>query len=206
MAEKPNPYPSPQMQQQQYSYDPSGQHPSEAYRSSPTGPSMSQAPSLPPIHHLEGQEIQQQPQYVPVVMNGAPMQQHQPPYPPPSYQYQNGAMQQAMPSNGHANGQTGMMRFPIPPQSTLESRQMSGGRHKKEIKRRTKTGCLTCRKRRIKVSAYIHCQLRMMGCCDKVASKNSATVRSEELSEANSLASLARPNLPLQRNHRLTSE
>lgn len=27
---------------------------------------------------------------------------------------------------------------------------MSGGRHKKEIKRRTKTGCLTCRKRRIK--------------------------------------------------------
>lgn len=28
---------------------------------------------------------------------------------------------------------------------------MSGGRHKKEIKRRTKTGCLTCRKRRIKV-------------------------------------------------------
>lgn len=28
--------------------------------------------------------------------------------------------------------------------------QLSGGRHKKEIKRRTKTGCLTCRKRRIK--------------------------------------------------------
>ncbi|KHE85890.1 hypothetical protein GE21DRAFT_1205279 [Neurospora crassa] len=27
---------------------------------------------------------------------------------------------------------------------------LSGGRHKKEIKRRTKTGCLTCRKRRIK--------------------------------------------------------
>lgn len=42
---------------------------------------------------------------------------------------------------------------------------MSGGRHKKEIKRRTKTGCLTCRKRRIKVcgkgslysyKAYVH--------------------------------------------------
>lgn len=28
---------------------------------------------------------------------------------------------------------------------------LSGGRHKKEVKRRTKTGCLTCRKRRIKV-------------------------------------------------------
>ena len=40
------------------------------------------------------------------------------------------------------------MRYPIPP---ADSRLMSGGRHKKEIKRRTKTGCLTCRKRRIKV-------------------------------------------------------
>ncbi|KAI5808737.1 hypothetical protein DFH27DRAFT_522152 [Peziza echinospora] len=40
------------------------------------------------------------------------------------------------------------LRFPLP-QVTPE-RIMSGGRHKKEIKRRTKTGCLTCRKRRIK--------------------------------------------------------
>ena len=31
------------------------------------------------------------------------------------------------------------------------NRMLSGGRHKKEVKRRTKTGCLTCRKRRIKV-------------------------------------------------------
>lgn len=30
-------------------------------------------------------------------------------------------------------------------------RGFSSGRHKKEVKRRTKTGCLTCRKRRIKV-------------------------------------------------------
>ncbi|KAK6335516.1 hypothetical protein TWF696_002289 [Orbilia brochopaga] len=34
--------------------------------------------------------------------------------------------------------------------SMPSERIMSGGRHKKEIKRRTKTGCLTCRKRRIK--------------------------------------------------------
>lgn len=40
------------------------------------------------------------------------------------------------------------LRYPLP---AAESRVMSGGRHKKEIKRRTKTGCLTCRKRRIKV-------------------------------------------------------
>lgn len=41
------------------------------------------------------------------------------------------------------------VRYPLPPPS--DGRVMSGGRHKKEIKRRTKTGCLTCRKRRIKV-------------------------------------------------------
>lgn len=40
--------------------------------------------------------------------------------------------------------------LPIAPSES--HRIMSGGRHKKEVKRRTKTGCLTCRKRRIKVS------------------------------------------------------
>ena len=44
------------------------------------------------------------------------------------------------------------LRYPIAP---ADSRMMSGGRHKKEIKRRTKTGCLTCRKRRIKVRCSI---------------------------------------------------
>lgn len=41
------------------------------------------------------------------------------------------------------------IRYPLP--AATDGRMMSGGRHKKEIKRRTKTGCLTCRKRRIKV-------------------------------------------------------
>ena len=35
------------------------------------------------------------------------------------------------------------------------SKMLSGGRHKKEVKRRTKTGCLTCRKRRIKVRWFL---------------------------------------------------
>lgn len=60
---------------------------------------------------------------------------------------------QTLPHPGHVypnvtsdpNGQN--MRFALP---VNDSRVMSGGRHKKEIKRRTKTGCLTCRKRRIK--------------------------------------------------------
>lgn len=35
------------------------------------------------------------------------------------------------------------------------SKMLSSARHKKEVKRRTKTGCLTCRKRRIKVCVAI---------------------------------------------------
>ncbi|GAB1318581.1 Negative acting factor [Madurella fahalii] len=43
------------------------------------------------------------------------------------------------------------MRFALAPGLAHDPRiALSGGRHKKEIKRRTKTGCLTCRKRRIK--------------------------------------------------------
>ncbi|KAK4097407.1 hypothetical protein N658DRAFT_434073 [Parathielavia hyrcaniae] len=43
------------------------------------------------------------------------------------------------------------MRFALAPGLGHDPRiALSGGRHKKEIKRRTKTGCLTCRKRRIK--------------------------------------------------------
>lgn len=40
--------------------------------------------------------------------------------------------------------------LPIAPSGS--HRLLSGGRHKKEVKRRTKTGCMTCRRRRIKVS------------------------------------------------------
>jgi white-opaque regulator 2 len=45
-------------------------------------------------------------------------------------------------------------RFPIAPTSDPNS-IISAGRHKKEIKKRTKTGCMTCRKRRIKVGNLI---------------------------------------------------
>jgi hypothetical protein len=64
-------------------------------------------------------------------------------------------MPPTMPSNA-PNGHSGIMRYPIPPQAPMDVRQMSGGRHKKEIKRRTKSGCLTCRKRRIKVCVFFY--------------------------------------------------
>lgn len=118
---------------------------------------MSQQALLPPIQQLEQHNQQQQPmqsqaqqhQYTQPSMNGATqIQHHMQPAPHDSYQhYSDNAVPQPMPPNGTPNGQP--MRYPLPPQS-LDARQMAGGRHKKEIKRRTKTGCLTCRKRRIK--------------------------------------------------------
>ena len=42
------------------------------------------------------------------------------------------------------------LRYPLASHSADE-RIIAGGRNRKEVKRRTKTGCLTCRKRRIKV-------------------------------------------------------
>ena len=82
----------------------------------------------------------------PLPPHGAPPVQQMPPL------YHQG---QPMPHQPHhfplpqdPNGQT--LRYPLPAAGP-DSRLLTGGRHKKEIKRRTKTGCLTCRKRRIKV-------------------------------------------------------
>ncbi|KAM3419126.1 hypothetical protein BST61_g5074 [Cercospora zeina] len=111
--------------------------------------------NLPPLQSFSGMQQQQShpPSYAPppatMASNGPPA----PPYPPPPpyhHHQQQYPPPAPMPSNVAPSGQNGVMRFPLPPQPVLDARQMSGGRHKKEIKRRTKTGCLTCRKRRIK--------------------------------------------------------
>ncbi|KAK4547317.1 hypothetical protein LTR36_000972 [Oleoguttula mirabilis] len=109
-------------------------------RSSTNGQSsMHQTNHLPPIHQSA---MQSQPQYAAQAAHYLPANSYAP--------YQNGALQPApMPSNVGVNGQNGVMRFPIP-QTPLDSRPLLDRRHKKDIKRRTKTGCLTCRKRRIK--------------------------------------------------------
>ncbi|EWC48433.1 hypothetical protein DRE_02202 [Drechslerella stenobrocha 248] len=60
------------------------------------------------------------------------------------------SMPGAPPHLGSPSHQPPNMRYPLPSVMQPSERIMSGGRHKKEIKRRTKTGCLTCRKRRIK--------------------------------------------------------
>ncbi|EPQ67825.1 Bgt-5132 [Blumeria graminis f. sp. tritici] len=121
-----------------YSYPPPNQSGPESYRGSPTDSSGSL--SLPSMRSLDPLQQQQQQQMTtnlptPVAqMAGGPYYQ---PSPQGLPQYPN--------VTSDPTGQN--VRFALP---ANESRQVSGGRHKKEIKRRTKTGCLTCRKRRIK--------------------------------------------------------
>lgn len=154
----PQHYPSPSMSG--YAYPP-GQGPEPAYRASPTGSNVS-LPSLnlPPIRTVDGRQQSQQPP----PQQQQQQQQHQqsqaqqggqqpvngPPLPLPiNQQYYPG---HTLPPPQHMNVTSDPnqhLRYPLPPPP--DGRIMSGGRHKKEIKRRTKTGCLTCRKRRIKV-------------------------------------------------------
>ncbi|KZF26403.1 hypothetical protein L228DRAFT_242866 [Xylona heveae TC161] len=170
----PHSYPSPSMSA--YAYPPPQQTPqqpgtpqsgAEPYRASPTASHVS-LPSLnlPPIRSIDPQQAQQQaqsqqvqaqvqaqqqqpPQARPQPPGQAPMGSPLPPpvapmgvyYPPPQpHAYPPPGQHPGMAMSPHS-------RYPIP---APDGRIMSGGRHKKEIKRRTKTGCLTCRKRRIK--------------------------------------------------------
>jgi hypothetical protein len=146
-------YPSPSMQPT-YAYPPQGQAPHEQYRGSPQVPNMSLPPlNLPPIRLQDGQTQPSQQQQG---------QQMGSPHPPPQHamnQYypHPGHAQQGPPMNMNSAQHLATMRYQLPPQGESGQRILSGGRHKKEIKRRTKTGCLTCRKRRIKVSALFNC-------------------------------------------------
>ncbi|KAH6635723.1 hypothetical protein B0J18DRAFT_343970, partial [Chaetomium sp. MPI-SDFR-AT-0129] len=134
----PQPYPPPGIPPvSQYMY--SAQHiPSDPYRSSPT--------TLPSMRTLDHRQPQAPPQH------GVPLGPHMggPTMPPPTPAHHMGYY------GIHAPHMYGLpdpnaMRFALAPGMAHDPRiSLSGGRHKKEIKRRTKTGCLTCRKRRIK--------------------------------------------------------
>ena len=138
--QQPNSYPSfsaPSMAAQ-YNYPPPEGQGQAKSPSAPSGSNMAHPDiSLPPIRSIDGISQPQHPQ----------SQQGQAPpmsaMPPNMSQYYGGQGQYPQPTSDPS----APVRYPIPP----DGRQMSGGRHKKEIKRRTKTGCLTCRKRRIKV-------------------------------------------------------
>ncbi|KAL8849626.1 MAG: hypothetical protein Q9221_005393 [Calogaya cf. arnoldii] len=145
-----------------YAYPPSNHNgqSTETYRASPTGSNVS-LPSLnlPPIRTIDGRPQSQQGQHGTQHQHQPtpppqPQQQHHQaaPHPPPMNSYYSGGIPgQSLPPPQHMNVTSDPnpqpMRYALPPS---DGRMMSGGRHKKEIKRRTKTGCLTCRKRRIK--------------------------------------------------------
>ncbi len=86
-----------------------------------------------------------------------PIKRHHPSLPSIS-QYHNNFAPASSLGNYDDSGDSGVQMnsllhptfLPIAPSGSY--RLISGGRPKKEVKRRTKTGCLTCRKRRIKVS------------------------------------------------------
>jgi hypothetical protein len=168
----PHSYPSPSMQPT-YTYPPpQGQQGNEPYRGSPQNANMSLPPlNLPPIRLQDGQQPPSQPQ-----QNQQPMGS---PLPPPQHgmpQYY-GHPAHAQPGQPMNMGNMGpsqfnAMRYQLPPQA--DQRVLSGGRHKKEIKRRTKTGCLTCRKRRIKVSADFNgLRLADASCCARRQARGS---------------------------------
>ena len=154
----PHSYPSPSMQST-YSYPPpQGPQSNEPYRGSPQQANNLPSLNLPPIRAMDGQ----QPPPPPPPQPQQQQQQQQSmgsPLPPPPHgmpQYYGHPAHPHAPSGQQMMGNMGpaqfnaAMRYQLPPQHG-DQRILSGGRHKKEIKRRTKTGCLTCRKRRIKV-------------------------------------------------------
>lgn len=96
--------------------------------------------SLPTVASIKSTDNQTQPIYPPSQVtqdsSGAPL--------PPGIAPM-GAYMHPYPGMSMTSSQ---MRYQL---SSDPSKLLSSGRHKKEVKRRTKTGCLTCRKRRIKV-------------------------------------------------------
>ncbi|PSR75991.1 hypothetical protein BD289DRAFT_447185, partial [Coniella lustricola] len=126
-----------------------------------------------PHHHHQHQQQQQQQQHPSPYSHVQHHPQQQPQQPPPQhhhpghYQPHMHHMPPGAPMGSTMAPAPHMSYFSIQPQpyalhdpmlrynlsqGIYDPRmQLSGGRHKKEIKRRTKTGCLTCRKRRIKV-------------------------------------------------------
>jgi len=140
-------YPSPSMTAA-YAYPPQ-QAPQPPSRGSPYA--QASAINLPPIRlNPPASQHSQPPQHEGSPLLGSPL-------PPPMHSYYPHALPPPAVSHAHITSSPihqphqQPLRYPLPSVGSQE-RIMSGGRHKKEIKRRTKTGCLTCRKRRIKVA------------------------------------------------------
>ncbi|KAL4892136.1 hypothetical protein BDV59DRAFT_58119 [Aspergillus ambiguus] len=133
-AHPPNQY-APQQGQPPQQGQSSGQvqQPQQYQQHSPDMYQNHQAPSS------MGAPNQSQPSHIPQAPIGSPM-----PAMSTVSQYMTGYPSNVSQMGMNTNAQ---MRYQLPGDP---NKMLSGGRHKKEVKRRTKTGCLTCRKRRIK--------------------------------------------------------
>ncbi len=126
----------------------------------PTIPSL----SLPPLRSIDPlQRLITHPSQAPGLSKGlppaglSPTSQYHHPQLPGISQYHltsSGTCFGHRPATGQSTVQVNCLPHPIslPIAPSGSHRLLSGGRHKKEVKRRTKTGCMTCRRRRIKVS------------------------------------------------------
>ncbi|KAL4913690.1 hypothetical protein BDW62DRAFT_214063 [Aspergillus aurantiobrunneus] len=150
-------HPQPTGQHQHYEQHP--QHPQQNVRSQQLQAQMPQQPQQqsqqpPDMYHnhnsasppLSNPSMQGQPSHIPQAPIGSPM-----PAMASVSQYMAGYPSQMGMSPG------GQMHY----QLQGDANKMLSSRHKKEVKRRTKTGCLTCRKRRIKV------RKQFLGQCDE---------------------------------------
>ena len=130
---------------------------SSSYQSTPT------AISLPPISSIDfrGQVAHHSPQEVIQPLPPPPPPRQLPPLPHQPYYYNGRSIPQQPEYVTQRHMYPGMQvpspyqlvsnRMPLP-SSSDPNLMVAPTRHKtKEVKRRTKTGCITCRKRRIKV-------------------------------------------------------
>ncbi|KAL7927529.1 hypothetical protein ACQKWADRAFT_6731 [Trichoderma austrokoningii] len=111
----------------------------DAYRVSPVGTPQMSLPSMRTIDAMSQQSVPPMPHHSMSMAMSMPLAAVSATAP---YFHSHSA---PLPSN-YAFSQDGLSRYPLP----HDARLMNHRGPKKEIKRRTKTGCLTCRKRRIK--------------------------------------------------------
>ncbi|KAL5337928.1 hypothetical protein BJX70DRAFT_388943 [Aspergillus crustosus] len=125
----------------QHHYSPHQNAPTQHSSQQSPAPMQQQPPQHAPdmynSHHsasppLTNSSMQGQPSHIPQAPIGSPM--------PPM-----ASVSQYM--AGYPMSSGGQMHYQLQGDA---SKMLSNSRHKKEVKRRTKTGCLTCRKRRIK--------------------------------------------------------
>ncbi|KAI1154035.1 hypothetical protein F4825DRAFT_223780 [Nemania diffusa] len=139
----PSAYTTGGMSNPHYSYSNTAPPTHDPYRSSPhtTANNAMPLPSMRTFDPVQQQSQQQQHMAMAMPVSPVPSVPGQAPLSYYGQQVPMGAYASLSPD---AMGQ----RYALPPGGP--GAVMTAGRHKKEIKRRTKTGCLTCRKRRIK--------------------------------------------------------